>query len=667
MSTELAVSADGWSVAVVPGGQALPAMDDASWSPVVFPHSRDVPEGHELVYRVEVSAHDPDAETCRDLTLSVIGEGETFSVDREDLQVGRVGQQRVLTLPRHFADGQPHVLGVRIPGGGVVGVCDYPSFQLRQRFGISWWQPGGGAVAPLSVQVCREDDGVSLLMRTCLENRYELAREGALYYELLDAEGAVLERSEDYPIALDDRERTLREDRWVLQELPDWWPHRPTTLFVRATVLGPGGTADHRLCPVPLAQYRFSGHTVSVNGRPAFWRGVELDVSMPGLGRNVSGASIERDLLRVRAAGFLFVVSDRSDALFLDACDRVGVAVVWRGAPDELAALGDGVRTAACHSGFAGVISADRAACSELFAQYGCGNRLMVVPPDELPVYRLEGVAVPDAIEGLGRTYVRFQRGAGDLVLQEQVDLIRVLVNEHYGAGVSGNIYRVFADDNEQGFDLTGMVDAWRNPKPVAHFMRSLLTPAERGAFVHIAQPWIPGAERRLQVFSNCRVISLRLNGEIVDTKKSDVGDGNASLPFAPFTFALPEFVAGRLEAIGYIDDEEVATHARTSPGDAHALILEVDDQGIPFEAGGADAVCVRATLCDERGQTVPDSMQEVKFSVAGAGQLLGENPAPIEAGIATVLVRSRKAAGEVVITALAAGVQEAKLTLVST
>jgi len=260
VSPALAVSADGWSVAVLAKGEALPVVADACWSPVVFPHSDLVPDGRELVYRVEVSAHDPDAQTCRDLTFTVISDGESVAIDGEPLLVGRVGRLRVLTLPRDLADGQPHVLSLRIPGGaGVVGVQDCPSFRLRQRLGLSWWLPDRGAGLPLSVRVNRGSEGDSLVVRACLENRYQVAREGVLVYELLDADGAVIKGSPDFPVALDERERCLREDVWEVSDLPDWWPHRPINLFLRAVVRGHDGGCDERSCPVPLAQYKFSG------------------------------------------------------------------------------------------------------------------------------------------------------------------------------------------------------------------------------------------------------------------------------------------------------------------------------------------------------------------------------------------------------------------------
>lgn len=664
MSPDLSVSDDGWSVAVLAQGQDIPAREDACWSPVVFPHSADVSTGQDLVYRAEVMAFDPDAEYCRDITLTLIGSGERFCVDSDELQVARVGDLRVLTLPREIANGEPHVLSFRVSGAdAVAGVRDVPVFTLRSRLGFSWWHPDGVAGPPLSVNVFREDGQESLVVEACLENRYQLACEGVLTYELFDEQGQVLERSPEFSVALDEREKALHEDTWVVSALPDWWPHRPVSLFLRAKIEGQDGVCDERICAVPLARYRHGGNGVDVNGRTMFWRGVELDVAMPCIGRNVSRESIERDLLRVRETGFLFVVSDRSDDLFLDACDSVGISVLRRNTPALLGEMKAGLSGLMSHSCFAGFIAEDVAGCAAVLEELKCDHRVMVVEPEQLPEYRLESAALEQGMEGLGRSYTRFQRGAGDLVLQEQVDLVRVQIDAQYGAGVSGSTYRLFADDGEQGFDLTGMWDVWRNAKPVAAFMRSLLTPAERGPFVHIAHPWVPGAERRLQVFSNCRVVSLRLNGEIVDTMKADVGEGNASLPFAPFTFRLPEFVSGKLEALGYIDDEEVASHERMSPGDAHALVLEIDDQGIPLVAGGSDAVCVRARLCDERGQRVPDSMQDVKFSVTGAGQLLGENPAPIESGIASVLVRSRRHDGEIVVTALAAGMQEAVLT----
>jgi len=182
-------------------------------------------------------------------------------------------------------------------------------------------------------------------------------------------------------------------------------------------------------------------------------------------------------------------------------------------------------------------------------------------------------------------------------------------------------------------------------------------------------------------VFSNCEQIRLYQNGKVIAMQEPDTG---YRIPHPPFTFKVGDFSStrsmlfangvapsgteiGELKAEGLINGNIVATHQIYSPGEPKRIQLKLDTCGLDPVADGADWVRVYAQICDARGTTYPYADDLVTFSVKGQGSLIGgekiaANPVRAEAGIATGLVRTTRAAGWVTVHASAPGLMEATL-----
>jgi beta-galactosidase len=92
---------------------------------------------------------------------------------------------------------------------------------------------------------------------------------------------------------------------------------------------------------------------------------------------------------------------------------------------------------------------------------------------------------------------------------------------------------------------------------------------------------------------------------------------------------------------------------------------LEADLESRPLAADGADAVFIRATVCDADGNPLPDATNNIVFTVSGAAQFVSPSTVRAEAGIATVLIRaSGLMPGKVSLRATAPGLQSAQKEL---
>jgi beta-galactosidase len=212
-------------------------------------------------------------------------------------------------------------------------------------------------------------------------------------------------------------------------------------------------------------------------------------------------------------------------------------------------------------------------------------------------------------------------------------------------------------------------------------------------------------------VFSNCEEVELRLNGRTIARQKPDdgpdarMGDAHADedmltnymkigktvqdfekmieerrrqprkfplftggdcthLEHAPFTFPLVPYESGVLEAVGYVGGKEAARFVRHTPGAPASLRLKVETLGKPIAQGAADAVFVRAEVVDANGEVVPTNTGNVAFETTGPGTLVSPLQAPVDAGIATALLRTNGSPGPIQIRVSADGLTQAKATL---
>ncbi len=134
------------------------------------------------------------------------------------------------------------------------------------------------------------------------------------------------------------------------------------------------------------------------------------------------------------------------------------------------------------------------------------------------------------------------------------------------------------------------------------------------------------------------------------------------NLAHPPFTFTLPGYEPGTIRAVGLKKGNEFVSHSITTPGPPVALRLSADLSNKPLQADGSDIIFIRAALVDSIGNPVHSSNTMVEFSVRGDAELIGDNPARAEAGIASILLRAGTNPGRIMIRAGSEGMSEAEL-----
>ncbi len=250
------------------------------------------------------------------------------------------------------------------------------------------------------------------------------------------------------------------------------------------------------------------------------------------------------------------------------------------------------------------------------------------------------------------------------------------------------------------------VLDAVRLPKFVYYFYQSQRDPTlvrgdiASGPMVYIANYWSAQSPRKVVVYSNCEEVELFSNGKSIAKRKPDVGPdtdygkvpatadplywektggklppvelpgnrnvatfdgGNGKhLAHPPFTFPNVPFVPGELKAVGYIGGKPVTGMVRKTAGTAKRLTLVVDLAGRELVADGADAVFVHAEVSDAAGNLVTTAKGTMNFTVSGNATMIGGPQRDVEAGVASVLLRAGTTAGEIVVSAVSAGLPSA-------
>lgn len=188
----------------------------------------------------------------------------------------------------------------------------------------------------------------------------------------------------------------------------------------------------------------------------------------------------------------------------------------------------------------------------------------------------------------------------------------------------------------------SGLADIMRREKPSFWFYASQ---AARTPYLRIAADWQPGpAKRNVVVFTNASSATLYVNGKKIatesasrgpatpyDLKKAFNGTNTANLPHPPIVFRNVPFSAGELKVVG----SNGAVSKERTAGKPARLLVWIADMGVPVKPN--DLVFVRAAVVDANGVICPHESREVKFSGA---EFAGEDHAPCEMGVASVLVR---------------------------
>ena len=160
-----------------------------------------------------------------------------------------------------------------------------------------------------------------------------------------------------------------------------------------------------------------------------------------------------------------------------------------------------------------------------------------------------------------------------------------------------------------------GFVDLAGFPKDVYYMYQSEWTGE---TMIHLLPHWnwTPGEKIDVWVYyNNADEVELFLNG------KSLGRSANTPERLHAFWAEVP-FEPGRLEAVSYQGEREIARTARETAGSAAALRLTADRKRI--SADGYDLCFITVEAVDADGRPVPVADNMLQFSVKGRGELFG-------------------------------------------
>lgn len=227
---------------------------------------------------------------------------------------------------------------------------------------------------------------------------------------------------------------------------------------------------------------------------------------------------------------------------------------------------------------------------------------------------------------------------------------------------------RGYADDIES----SGISDIFRIPKFAFYFYQSQRSPNLKlneklvsGPMVHIASYWNEKSPLNVTVFSNCDEVALYLNNELIAKQKPNVSAFSNELPHPPFVFSTPKFEKGTLRAEGFSNGKKVTEHSVKSANEAAKISLSYDESTVKINPDFQDVIFVYATITDENGTTVSEATNWVEFSLEGENaELIGQNPIQAEAGIATILVKTKNFKKPITIKAKSSGLKETSIEI---
>lgn len=212
--------------------------------------------------------------------------------------------------------------------------------------------------------------------------------------------------------------------------------------------------------------------------------------------------------------------------------------------------------------------------------------------------------------------------------------------------------------------ESSGISDIFRIPKFAYYFYQSQRSPKEKlapelvsGPMVHIATYWDAQSPTDVTVYSNCDEVALYLNDVLVAKQKPTRNQYSDQLQHPPFIFNLGKFTPGTLRAEGFVDGKPVIEHKVATPGAPARLEVAMDRSGKGINIYKPDVVFVYAKIADNIGTLVHDSKLPITFEViAENAEIIGGNTITAEEGIATIVLRTEKAQGAVLIKASAPG-----------
>lgn len=213
----------------------------------------------------------------------------------------------------------------------------------------------------------------------------------------------------------------------------------------------------------------------------------------------------------------------------------------------------------------------------------------------------------------------------------------------------SGIDYPSGSGNQFEGVKYTGVIDLFRELKPGAAIYQSQTDPAKRPVIApafywHFGPKSLPFTNgEKAMICSNCDKLELFIDGKYFTTLTPDK-EHYPHLPYPPF-FTEFKKVGGEtnpeLRIDGYVGNEKVISQFFTSDTADDRLFIKADNDQL--KADGSDATRVMFRAVDKYGMPRPYIKGDVKFTLAGPGILVGDNPFAFEdaGGTGAVWIRT--------------------------
>ncbi len=267
-------------------------------------------------------------------------------------------------------------------------------------------------------------------------------------------------------------------------------------------------------------------------------------------------------------------------------------------------------------------------------------------------------------------------RSAGEKrLLQQAYNFQEASNSNRKGASTIGEANWVMFDYNRgysPDLESSGISDIFRIPKFAYYFYQSqrdanvvLDKKLFSGPMVNIANFWTPESPLNITVYSNCDEVALYINDILISRQKPTVNNNSDKLEQAPFVFKVAAFQAGTLRAEGFIKGKKVASNSVKTPGKTSKIELSYDLSSVKINPKFPDMVFVYAKITDENGTVIPTATNEVTFTLSeGNAEIIGQNPIQAEAGIATIILKTKDLKKKIVLKATSNKLQENTITI---
>jgi beta-galactosidase len=497
----------------------------------------------------------------------------------------------------------------------------------------------------------------------------------------------------------------------VIKQPNLWSPEHPNLYTLNTQILKNNEVIDEEIQRIGIKTMKFVGQDFYLNGKKTFLRGVNRHQEYPCVGYALSDQANFRDAKKIKEAGFDYVRLSHypQSPAFMDACDELGLVTInailgWQYFSEDEAFQKHVFQTAR------DLIRRDRNRASVLAWEVSLNESWMpehfidslnTIAKQEYPTnqcftagwqdygydiylqarqHRLKHydttLTKPYNVSEYGdweyyamnaglnqdawgdllqqERSSRQLRNAGETALLQQATNIQEAHNDNLQTPAFADGYWAMFDYNRgyaDDLEASGIMDIFRIPKPSYYFFQSQRDHDHPFGkpMIYIANQWKTNSPLDVRIFSNCEEVELFLNGKSLGKQKPDENRISSHLKHPPFTFTIPSFEKGKLTAQGFINGKRLATHTVHSPEEPKQIKLDVDLRN--FELTNNDLVFVYAKILDENGTLLTDVEDKIEFKIEGDAELIGENPVKIDAGIASILLKTKNNVNDLVLS----------------